>query len=47
LSEGRALETAFQAGMAAGAAALLAPGTSLCQAVDVFDLMKVAGCEPV
>jgi 6-phosphofructokinase 2 len=41
------LETAFQAGMAAGAAALLAPGTSLCQAVDVFDLMKVAGCEPV
>jgi 6-phosphofructokinase 2 len=47
LSKGMAVETAFQAGMAAGAAALIAPGTSLCQAVDVFDLMKVAGYEPV
>jgi 6-phosphofructokinase 2 len=47
LSEGMAVETAFQAGIAAGAAALMAPGTSLSQAVDVFELMKVAGYEPV
>ena len=32
---------------AAGAAALLAPGTSLCQATDVFQLMRVAGYQPV
>ena len=47
LNEGQALEKAFQVGMAAGAAALLAPGTSLCQATDVFQLMRVAGYQPV
>nr|WP_315227586.1 1-phosphofructokinase family hexose kinase [uncultured Limnohabitans sp.] len=47
LSAGQALENAFQVGMAAGAAALLAPGTSLCQAVDVFELMCVAGYETI
>lgn len=43
LNEGESLENAFQVGMAAGAAALLTPGTSLCQAKDVYQLSKIAG----
>jgi 6-phosphofructokinase 2 len=38
LSRDEGLLKAFQYGMASGAAALLAPGTSLCQAVDVHRL---------
>lgn len=39
LSRKDSLLKAFQFGMAAGAAALLAPGTSLCQAADVHQLL--------
>ena len=39
LSRGDTLLKAFQYGMACGAAALLAPGTSLCQAADVHQLL--------
>jgi 6-phosphofructokinase 2 len=39
LGRGDRLLTAFQYGMAAGAAALLAPGTALCQARDVHGLL--------
>ncbi len=39
LARGDKLLTAFQYGMAAGAAALLAPGTSLSQAADVHHLL--------
>ncbi len=39
LSRKDSLLKAFQFGMAAGAAALLAPGTSLCQASDVHQLL--------
>lgn len=38
LSRGDALETAFRYGMAAGAAALLTPGTGLCRADDIHRL---------
>ncbi len=40
LSQHIALEQAFRYGMAAGAAALLAPGTALCQAADVERLHR-------
>jgi len=43
LSEGYAPEHAFRYAMAAGTAALLAPGTALCQAADVVQLMSVVG----
>ena len=39
LSRGDTLLNAFQYGIAAGAAALLRPGTSLCQASDVHRLL--------
>lgn len=39
LSRGDSLLKAFQFGMASGAAALLAPGTSLCQAAEVHSLL--------
>ena len=39
LGRGESLLRAFQYGMAAGAAALLAPGTALCQAHDVHRLL--------
>jgi 6-phosphofructokinase 2 len=39
LSRGDSLLKAFQFGMASGAAALMAPGTSLCQAADMHALM--------
>ena len=39
LARGDSLVKAFQYGMASGAAALLAPGTSLCQAADVHYLL--------
>jgi 6-phosphofructokinase 2 len=39
LARGDKLLTVFQYGMAAGAAALLAPGTSLSQAADVHHLL--------
>jgi 6-phosphofructokinase 2 len=39
LARGDSLLKAFQYGMASGAAALLAPGTSLCQAADVHRLL--------
>lgn len=39
LSRGESLLKAFQFGIASGSAALLAPGTSLCQAADVHTLM--------
>jgi 6-phosphofructokinase 2 len=35
LSEGKALDEAFRYAMAAGAAALLSPGTNLCDPADV------------
>ena len=35
LSEGKALDEAFRYAMAAGAAALLSPGTKLCDPADV------------
>ncbi len=41
LSRKDSLLKAFQFGMAAGAAALLAPGTSLCQAADVHALLPL------
>ncbi|MDB5779152.1 MAG: 6-phosphofructokinase [Polaromonas sp.] len=40
LNRGEDLEQAFRYGMAAGAAALLAPGTALCQAADVERLHR-------
>lgn len=40
LNRHEALEPAFRYGMAAGAAALLAPGTALCQAADVERLHR-------
>ncbi|MEO7160232.1 MAG: 1-phosphofructokinase family hexose kinase [Polaromonas sp.] len=40
LNRHEALEQAFRYGMAAGAAALLAPGTALCQAADVERLHR-------
>jgi 6-phosphofructokinase 2 len=46
LSQGEGLENAFQAGMAAAAAALLAPGTSLCQAADVVQFMALVQDQP-
>lgn len=39
LSQGHPIETAFRYGMAAGAAALLCPGTALSQAADVHRLL--------
>jgi 6-phosphofructokinase 2 len=39
LGRGDSLVKAFQYGMASGAAALLAPGTSLSQAADVHYLL--------
>jgi 6-phosphofructokinase 2 len=39
LSRGESLLKAFQFGIASGAAALLAPGTSLCQAADMHALV--------
>ena len=41
LSRGEALVKAFQYGMASGAAALLAPGTSLSQAADIHRLLPL------
>ena len=40
LAEGHALETAFRYGVAAGSAALLMPGTELCQREDVERLIE-------
>ena len=40
------LEQAFRYGMAAGAAALLAPGTALCQAADVERLHRAVAVTP-
>ena len=47
LSQGEGLEKAFQAGMAAAAAALLAPGTSLCQAADVVQFRALVQDQPI
>ena len=47
LSQGEGLEKAFQAGMAAAAAALLAPGTSLCQAADVVQFRALVQGQPI
>ena len=47
LARGEAPEVAFRWGMAAGAAALLAPGTALCQADDVHRLMDAVQIAPV
>jgi 6-phosphofructokinase 2 len=46
LSRGDGLLKAFQFGMASGAAALLAPGTSLCQAADVHRLLPSVTSNP-
>jgi len=40
LSEGKALDEAFRYAMAAGAAALLSPGTNLCDPADVERLHR-------
>ncbi|KQW51082.1 MULTISPECIES: 1-phosphofructokinase family hexose kinase [Ensifer] len=42
LTEGRSIEEAFRFGVAAGAAAVMAPGTELCQREDVFAIYKEA-----
>ena len=42
LSEGRTPEEAFRLGVAAGAAAVMTPGTELCQRNDVLDLFHKA-----
>jgi 6-phosphofructokinase 2 len=47
LSRGDSLLKAFQYGMASGAAALLAPGTSLCQAVDVHHVLPQVVVEAI
>lgn len=40
LSEGHSIEDAFHFGMAAGAAAVMTPGTELCRREDVLDLYR-------
>lgn len=40
LSEGKTLDDAFRFGMAAGAAAVMTPGTELCRREDVFKLYR-------
>lgn len=47
LASGRPLNEAFRYGVAAGSAALLAPGTELCHARDVHDLLNRVVIEPV
>jgi 6-phosphofructokinase 2 len=47
LNRGDSLLKAFQYGMASGAAALLAPGTSLCQAVDVHHVLPLVVVEAI
>jgi len=47
LNRRESLEQSFRHGMAAGAAALLAPGTALCQAADVERLHREVAVRPV
>jgi 6-phosphofructokinase 2 len=46
LNRDESLRKAFQFGMASGAAALLAPGTSLSQAADIAQLMPLLVLNP-
>jgi 6-phosphofructokinase 2 len=45
LSEGKTPDEAFRFGVAAGAAAVMTPGTQLCQRSDVFDLFHKTRAE--
>ncbi len=47
LAEGRSLEDAFRLAMAAGAAALLSPGTGLCDAAQVERLLPTVEIRPL
>jgi 6-phosphofructokinase 2 len=47
LAEGHSIEDAFRYGMAAGSAALLSPGTELCNADDVQRLYSQVNLEPL
>jgi 6-phosphofructokinase 2 len=47
LASGHALETAFRYGVAAGSAALLMPGTELCQCDDVQRLVNDVRVEAI
>jgi 6-phosphofructokinase 2 len=46
LAAGQSLEDAFRLGMAAGSAALLSPGTALCEARDVRRLLPLVRIDP-
>jgi 6-phosphofructokinase 2 len=47
LASGRSMVDAFRHGVAGGSAALLAPGTGLCHAADLRDLLDRVVVEPV
>lgn len=47
LAAGKPLEDAFRLGMAAGSAALLSPGTGLCEAAEVERLLPMVAVSPV